>query len=159
MSDAQLMEKYDLSAKGLESAFTKLVNSRIMSVEEIYGHPSRSGHDTVVVDDLRQLPRHFLSISIPVYDASQPNHMGKLRDITEKGLGIVGIKARIGEVKSFMIPCRKVLDIDNVWFEAECVWAEPGKQVEEWQGGFQITKISPEHLASLRDPIKWLALG
>ena len=37
MTDTELMEKYELSAKGLESAFTKLVNSGTMTVGEVYG--------------------------------------------------------------------------------------------------------------------------
>ncbi len=37
MDDAGLMTKYKLTAKGLQSAFTKLISNRLMTVEEIYG--------------------------------------------------------------------------------------------------------------------------
>jgi hypothetical protein len=157
MTDAELMEKYGLSAKGLESAFTKLVNSGIMTVGEVYGQ-HRSGQDTVIIDDLRELPRHFLSVSIPIYEATHDNRKGKIREVTEKGVGITGIQARIGEDKSFVISCRRFLDVDNILLEAECIWMEAGKKPEEWYGGFQITKISPKDLKNLRELIQLLSL-
>jgi hypothetical protein len=151
------MEKYGLSAKGLESAFTKLVNSGIMTVEEVYGQ-QRSGQDTVIIDDLRELPRHFLSVSIPIYEAIYEDRKGKIREVTEKGVGVAGIQARIGEVKSFVIACRPFLEVDNIWLELECIWMEAGKTPEEWYGGFQITKISPKDLKNLRALIQLLSL-
>jgi hypothetical protein len=158
MTDADLMAKYGLSAKGLESAFTKLLNSRILTVGEIYGQ-RRSGQDTVIIDDVRELPRHFLSMTLPIYEPTNPEHRGRIRDVTEKGVGISGIQARIGEVKSFAIGCRPFLDVDNIWLEAECRWINSGKKIEEWYGGFQITKISPRDLRSLRELIRLLSLG
>lgn len=159
MTDPELMKKYGLSARGLESAFTKLVNNRMLTVHEIYGHPSRSGgDDTIIVDDLRRLPRHFLSVSVSIYNPSDPGRKGHLRDVTEKGIGLTGIEARIGEVKSFIIPCRDFLNVDNIWFEAECMWIQPCEAPDEWRGGFQIRKISPKDLTHLRDLIRVLAL-
>lgn len=158
MTDVDLMAKYGLSAKGLESAFTKLVNSGILTVGEIYGQ-RRSGQDTVIIDDVRELPRHFLSMTIPVYEPDSEECIGKIRDVTEKGMGISGIQARIGEVKSFVIGCRPFLDVDNIWLEAECIWIQGGKKREDWYGGFQITKISPKHLKNLRELIHLLSLG
>lgn len=37
MSEAELMEKYSLSSKGLQSAFQKLIKGGIMMAEEVYG--------------------------------------------------------------------------------------------------------------------------
>jgi len=159
MNDAELMEKYGLSAKGLESAFTKLINSRLMAVEEIYGHPSRTGQDTVIIiDDLRQLPRHYLSVAVTVYDPHNPDQAGELRDITEKGIGITGIQARIGEIKTLVIDSRDYLDVGAIWFDAECVWMQPGKTAGEWRGGFQIKRIDPQDLKRLRDLIGLFSL-
>jgi hypothetical protein len=158
MTDTELMEKYGLSAKGLESAFAKLVSSGIMTVGEVYGQ-RRSGQDTVIIDDVRELPRHFLSMTIPIYEPTHKDRKGKIRDVTEKGVGISGIQARIGEVKSFVIACSPFLDVDNIWIEAECIWMEAGKKAEEWYGGFQITKISRKDLKNLRELIQLLSLG
>ncbi len=156
MSDAELMAKYELSPKGLESAFTKLLNSRIVTVEELYGGNRRAGADTVVIDDVRALPRHYLSVSVSIYESDFPNRKGRLQDITERGLGVIGIEARIGEVKSFVIPCKNFLDLDDIAFEATCIWAEPGRTQEEWHTGFQITRIDPETMGYLRQLIRLL---
>lgn len=157
-TDTELMEKYGLSAKGLESAFSKLVSSGIMTVGEVYGE-RRSGQDTVIIDDVRELPRHYLSVTLPIYEPSHPERNGRIRDVTEKGVGITGIQARIGEVKSFVIGCRPFLDVDNIWLEAECVWMKAGKKSEDWHGGFQVTKISLKDLKNLRELIQLLSLG
>lgn len=158
MTDTELMEKYGLSAKGLESAYTKLVNSGLMTVGEIYGQ-RLSGQDTVIIDDVRELPKHFLSMTIPIHEAAHENRKGKIREVMEKGVSITGIQARIGEVKSFVIACRPFLEVDNIWLEAECIWMQAGKKSDDWYGGFQITKISPKHLANLRQLIQLLSLG
>jgi hypothetical protein len=159
MSDAELMEKYNLSSKGLQSAFTKLANGGIISVEELYDGKRRLGADTVVIDDVRTLPRHYLSVSASIYEMAFPDRLGKLQDITERGLGIIGIIARIGEVKSLVIPCREYLALDSIQFEAVCIWSESGRTVKEWHAGFQITKISSENMAHLRELVRLLSLG
>lgn len=158
MSDAELMQKYGLSVKGLQSAFQKLVDNRILSVEEVYGQRS-SSHDTVIINDMRSLPRHFLTVAVAIYEADRPEIRGKLRDVTERGLGITGIEARIGEIKTLVIPCRELLDVDHIWLEAECRWTDPKESSDEWSAGFQITKISKEGLAHLRDLVRHLVLA
>ncbi len=159
MSDSELMEKYRLSAKGLQSAFTKLLNNGIVTVEELYGGRPRSGADTVIIDDPRRAPRHYLSVSVSIYDPNFPAQKGKLHDITERGIGVRGLEVRIGETKAFVIPCRDFLEVDNLWFEATCLWAKPAAKSSEWRAGFQITKITPEYLRHLRELIRLLTLG
>jgi hypothetical protein len=94
MSDSELMGKYKLSAKGLQSAFTKLLNNGIVTVEELYGGRPRSGADTVIIDDPRRAPRHYLSVSVSIYDPNFPAQKGKLHDITERGIGVRGLFGR-----------------------------------------------------------------
>ena len=75
-TDTELMEEYGLSAKGLESAFTKLANSGLVTVGEIYGQ-RLTGQDTVIIDDVRELPKHFLSMTIPIYEAAHETARAK----------------------------------------------------------------------------------
>jgi hypothetical protein len=159
MSDSKLMEKYKLSAKGLQSAFTKLLNSGIVTVDELYGGRPRSGADTVIIDDPRGIPRHYLSVAVSIYDPNFPAQKGKLHDITERGIGVRGLDVRIGETKAFVIPCRDFLGVDNIWFEAKCLWVKTTAKISERRVGFQITKITPEYLTHLRELIRLLTLG
>ena len=159
MSDAQLMKKYDLSSKGLQSAFQKLVDNRIMTVQEVYGERyAESGEDTIVICDLRQLPRYLLTIVVPLYDGAQPENKGVLRDISEKGLGITGLQARIGEIKSLVIVCGELFEFSHIWLEAECRWINLEESEDRWEAGFQITKISREDLVRLKRLIGTLTL-
>ncbi len=159
MSDTQLMTKYDLSSKGLQSAFQKLVDNRIMTVQEVYGERyAESGEDTIVICDMRQLPRYLLTIIVPLYDGAQPENKGVLRDISEKGLGITGLRARIGEIKSLVIVCGELFDFSHIWIEAECRWINLEESEDRWEAGFQITKISREDLAKLKRLIGTLTL-
>jgi hypothetical protein len=159
MSDAELMKKYKLSSKGLQSAFQKLIDNRIMTVREIYGQrDSESGEDTMIIYDMRQLPRYLLAVVVPVYDEARPDQTGILRDVTEGGLGITGIEARIGEVKSLIISCGEFIDVKDLSMEAECRWINPDESDDRWQAGFQIRKISRENLESLRRLIGTLTL-
>jgi hypothetical protein len=159
MSDFELMEKYRLSAKGIQSAFSKLLDNGIVTVEELYGGRARSGADTVIIDDPRRIPRHYLSVSVSIYDPNLPTQKGKLHDITERGIGVRGLEVRIGETKAFVIPCRDFLGVDNLWFEAKCLWVRPAAKPSDWRAGFQITKITPEYLTHLRELIHLLTLG
>lgn len=158
LTDDELMRKYRLSAKGLQSTYEKLMQNRIMTVHEIYGQPRSVGDDTVIVHDMRDLPRHYLTVDIPIQVADDPNVEGLLRDITERGLGIRGIAVNVEEVKSFVIGSQAFLKIPDIKFEAKCLWSEPGKPVDRWRAGFQITRISPTCLIDLRKLIKGLTL-
>jgi hypothetical protein len=159
MTDAALMEKYKLSTRGLESAFLKLVSGGLLSVREIYGDRS-AGEDTVIIDDTRSLPRFYLTVTIPIYEASEPNVVGRVDNVSERGLGVSGIQARIGETKSFVVPTAKLLKgIENIWFEARCIWVEPNRDTQLFASGYQITKILPDAMNNLRKLIKVVTFG
>jgi len=59
MDDAALMSKYKLSSKGLQSAFSKLIGSRLISIEEIFGERRSGLADTVIIDDQTLIETYF----------------------------------------------------------------------------------------------------
>ncbi len=159
MSDKDLMTKYRLSSKGRQSAFTKLINNRIVTVEEVYGQPRSTDDDTVIIDDMTLIQKHFLTVTAPIYESAKPEVKGRLHEITERGLTVVGIQARLGEEKSFVIPCKEFLPVDRIAFRAECLWANVKPSTGQWVSGYQITSISKASLIFLRDLIQLLTLG
>ena len=156
MSDFDLMEKYGLSAKGLEKAFRMLVESGAVNAEELRGR-AQSGYDTVFIESLREIPRYYLALTVEIYERTRPEIKGKLRDITEQGVGITGIEARVGEVKSFVIPAEKFIDVDRIDFEAECIWTKREEPNGQFSGGFRIARISEQCLYDLRALIRSVA--
>jgi hypothetical protein len=156
--DLSMMRTFGISAKGLQSLFDKLVHAGLLTNEELQGRLQPSTHHGVI-EDLSKLRRHYLAVSAPVYDPENPSSMGAIRDVTEKGIGIIGVKANVGDVKSLMIPTQAISSGENIWFEAVCLWSGQDEHNGEPVTAFQITKISEGSLKALRELIDALCLG
>jgi uncharacterized protein (DUF433 family) len=148
MTDSELMEKYGLSSEGLRFALQTLTDTKVISVEEVYGtNPVQC--DTVSVGNDRELPRCYLALEVHIYESEHPEIRGTLRDVTVSGVGITGIEARIGETKTFVISAENFAGIDAIMFEAECLWARKEADTGVWYAGFEITTISERCLDDL----------
>jgi len=158
MDDLSLMERYGISAKGLQSLFKKLVESGRLLPEDLHGRSQPSTHE-VVIQDLGRLRKHYLALAAPVYDRADPETMGSIRDVTEKGIGIAGIKANVGDIRTFVIPAQAIPSAEHIWFEAVCLWSGQEQSTGNPVTAFQITKISDECLSTLRKLIDLLCLG
>ncbi len=156
MTDFELMEKHDLSPKGLQRAFDGLLQAGELDQAELDGR--FPAYDSVMVQSLREMPRYFLAVAVDIYELGHPENRGILRDITEKGVGVVGIKAVPGDRKTFTVPSEKFIDEGPIVFEAKCMWATTEGWDQEATAGFQIVKISEKSLQDLRELIHTLAL-
>jgi hypothetical protein len=125
-------------------------------------HDFHQGEDFLLDDPdterLRQLPRNYLMVRLPVYDMADSSIVGFLRDITEKGLQVAGMNTAKGQAKRLLLQADEFADLSPFSFEAECRWTKPDEQ-EGILAGFQITKINDESLAYLRKLIGFLSLG
>lgn len=124
-------------------------------MEELYG-TSLSQHGSVVVENMRELPRGYLAVSVDIYESKHPEIKGLLSNVTEKGIAITGMAARIGATKTFVIPAGDFIEGDPVLLEARCEWAEQDKESGEWIAGFEITRISRKCQDDLRRLIQSL---
>lgn len=157
LSDDELMEKFEMSLRALQSAFEQLLKSGLISRRElrIRSAPSK---ETAASDDTRRLPRHYLVIPVEIYEEDAPSNKGVIRDLTEKGIGIIGMQAALDEVKRFIIPRTEMSEVDQVTFEARCRWTKRDDQGTHLCG-FQIVSIEEEDLNALRHLIRELSLG
>jgi hypothetical protein len=155
MSDFDLMEKYSLSSEGLALVFQTLTDTQVISLEEMYG-TSSSAHDTVFVEDTRELRRHYLAIGVAIHESGLSEITGILSNITEKGIAITGISAGVGDTKTFVIPTENFIKSDPVMFQARCQWIERERDTGEWLAGFEITIIAKKCLNDLRSLIESL---
>jgi len=105
-------------------------------------------------DERRRAPRVPYMVSI--YELKRLHVEGTVRDLSETGFGMRGIKAAVGEVKSFIIPVEEVVDIDALIFAGTCRWASTDVD-GQWLTGFELTKISEENLRHLRRLIRFLS--
>jgi hypothetical protein len=159
MTKLELMEKYQISPKGLGKILKELATLDVISASEPHEPPAVLVYDLDAVDGIRALPRQPLTIVLPifiyggVYDSNKGRVLqkrGTVRDITEKGVGVRGIKARVDEVKTFVIPANDFFEIDPIVFEARCRWLGPQDRATDSIGGFQIVNISETSLQQLR---------
>jgi hypothetical protein len=107
-------------------------------------------------DERRRIPRVRYTVSI--YELRRLDVEGTVRDITEHGVGVLGMKVEVGEVKTFIIPVEEIPEIDAVIFRAACKWTFTDEQ-DLRLSGFEITEISEENLGHLRKLIRFLMEG
>jgi hypothetical protein len=152
MTDAELMDKYRLSVKGLQSIFNKLEQIGTISSSQIYGRISGYA-DTVAVEQIWEGSRQHLEVLLPIHQAGRQEIQGLVQDISSKGVGIKGIDSSVGEVKTFVINPGTLFPINQFDFEAVCRWVKSETADGDPIAGFEIVSISPESLENLRQLI------
>lgn len=155
MTDSQIMEKYRLSFKGLQSALRKLLNVQAISPEELYERLPL--YEVMTVDDMRQLVRAPLEFDLPIYEMNNPSSEGRVRNVTEQGVGVAGIEVRVGDTKTLTIEASEIAAFDAIAFNAQCRWVKK-KVSGEYVAGFEITRITKENLDRLRQLIQGIGL-
>jgi len=153
MSNADLMAKYQLSMRGLTSVFTKLVDAKFCTKRELlYRMPP--GDDTADLDDMRDLARCYPVVLIPVIDLGDLRSEGYVRDLTEKGLQVAGIRATVGGRKSFLNQADAFAAIPPFTLEGHCRWVKPDASGGLTVSGYEITDISNANRESLRKAVE-----
>jgi hypothetical protein len=140
LTDKELMTKYHLSSKGLQSALTKLIKLLVIDPDEIESR-FQLYDDTVNIHSMRRAVRVPAPYPVEIRDKKDLNNHGMVRDISELGVGVEGIKTKANDERSLVIMCDEIVDIDPIEFDAVCRWA---KTVNDgtFSAGFEITHIS-----------------
>jgi hypothetical protein len=147
-TDKEIMTKYRLSAKGLQSALSKLIKLQVIDPDELEGR-SQLFDDTINVLSMRRSVRVPAPYPIEIRDKNNLEYQGMVKDISEVGVGTRDIEANFNEKRTFLVTCDEFVDIDPIEFEAVCRWA---KQAEDgsYFAGFEIVNISDENRTELR---------
>lgn len=154
ISDSEIRSKYNLSAKGLQSAFRKLLDAKAIRTSELFDRVSLED-DTVAIATTRLWPRDELEFPVPIYllEGTRPTVRGVIKDITKKGLKVSGIEAKVDDVKTFAVPSDKFSHVEPFAFRAKCRWIDA-----DGCAGFQITQISERGTDELEKLIRFLTL-
>jgi hypothetical protein len=156
--DADLLAKYNLPRHGLYGLFRKLLDSKAVSHSELYKSSAiyRERIDSI---NRRQTPRAGLSVSLPIYDLDSSS-FGVVRDISETGFRIAGIRTDVGEIKKFQLPIDTLMNTAPPLFIAKCRWvAEKGDKERYWVAGFELIEVSEADRSILRNFINFLILS
>lgn len=138
MTASELMEKYKFSGKALRMIFRKLLERDITSKSEL--DERENLYPSTLAESLRQVPRKRVKTPLSIYEAHNPFVPGIVRDMSEKGVCIEGIKAYPGEVKNFIIRSGLTLGGGTVVFEAKCRWSQ--NEGPKPMAGYEIVGIS-----------------
>jgi hypothetical protein len=150
VTDVELMEKYKLSSRGLQRVFTKLVDCGAVMVDDISGR-SISYDDSVALKKGRGSIRALPILSIEIHEKNNPQIMGRIRDLSEVGVGVRGLEAEVGELKSLQIVPDEFLEVEPFSFEAKCRWSRMRDQGKNCYAGFRITDISEGSFIQLQE--------
>ncbi len=157
MTDFEIMEKYQLSSTGLRDILQKLFQVNLISSADLY----RRAVFYQEQDDAanrRKTHRHYLTLLLPVYEVSLPELKGWVTDVTEFGLGTRGLPTKAGDVLTLVVLTERYAPTPEIVFDAACQWVEDERSDAEPTAGFEITEISSENLASLRDLIRFVTV-
>ncbi len=163
-TDAELTDKYKISLAELRFLFKKLVALKAISRAEAHGRlpqeESRPSQDSIGVESLRALPRHAAPFPIPIYDGRNPQVVGTVKDIHEKGVGIAEIEATVGETRTFVVLGDEfvAIEFNTFSFDGICRWTSPGKEHHPALAGFEISHISARDMTELRKLIRSLTI-
>ena len=152
MSDQDLMERYDLSPPLLKIAQKKMVNRGLVTQEELDGRVKPSA-STVAPFVVRQVSRYRSPATVIVRSDLYPEKEGRILDVSEKGIGTVGLPARAGMIQTLKVLGDKSGDVDPFEFEGICRWAKRDSS-GELRAGFEIVSIDDEHLWGLVDWVR-----
>jgi hypothetical protein len=153
MPNSDLMAKYELSMKGLTSVFTKLINAKICTQRELLSRMP-PGEDTAGLVGMRDIARCYPVVRLPVIDLGDLGSEGYVRDLTEKGIQVAGIHAKVGDKKSFLIQADAYAAILPFTVEAHCRWVKPDSVLGVPISGYEITEMSDADRESLRKAVE-----
>jgi hypothetical protein len=158
MTDAELMNKYELTSKSLQAVLMKLVNSQAISDIELCER-SPLYRESAEYMRARGCPRAELTVRLPIYDV-EASTIGLLRDISETGLRVAGIESKVGQAKTFQIPIDIFMQADPLLVVARCQWVKTkGKNRQYPVAGYSIMDLSEKDRRSIREFIKLLLLS
>lgn len=149
MNKSQMIAKYVLTLDQLTRIVEMLHQHGSITSQELRSYRA-SSLDTREANNLRLAKRCYLDFELPIVDTGPPERDGIVRDITEKGVGIVGIPAQVNDVKTFLVLHDEFVLLEPFMFKAKCRWATKREPRGEHFSGFQITRISNKDLAEMR---------
>ncbi len=154
MADRELMKKYKLTPRGLGTLFRNLVNAKVLTFGELLSRSGGQLNLPEVVAEYRIRSREKLEFLLPISDSEQPENTGLLYDITDDGVGARGLEARVGEVKTLIIPADDYFRAEPVIFQGICRWVE--KDDDRWESGagFRVLRTLRGDLRELQEIIR-----
>lgn len=154
MADQELMTKYKLTPRGLGTLFRNLVNAGLISFTELIRISTGQLNLPEVVAEYRTGARKQVEFLLPISDSEQPENTGFVYDVTDDGVGTRGLKAQVGEMKTFVIPADDYFYAEPVVFRGICRWVDEKPDRWESGAGFKVVSMLRGSLHELQEMIR-----
>ncbi|MDQ1239991.1 MAG: hypothetical protein QG577_2177 [Thermodesulfobacteriota bacterium] len=106
--------------------------------------------------DYRSEGREYLAPRLSVYEEARPETRGQVQNISEHGIGLTGIHARVHEIKTFVIAGDETAAEEPCQVQAVCRWVKPKTGDEDQDAGFEIVGITQENWRRLQELVPTL---
>lgn len=150
----ELLQKHKLTSNELRRLLDKLLHFRLLNQRELDSW-STLNHEITVIRGVRQDARLTIDFPLRVQDCDHPYKQGIVRDLSQRGIGVSGINARVGETRTLVVRLNGIADCSSVRFEAKCRWViQMEADGQECMAGFEITGIDSAALKELRKVLR-----
>jgi hypothetical protein len=154
-TDQELMEQYKLTPLGLQRVFKTLFDLKLLDRSKYHHRLSAdySPDDNTIV---RRLDRMEVLLPVEIQDIDDRQSRGILSDLTMQGVGIVGIVAKVGQVRRFEVLADEYFQLAPFRFEGQCRWTKIEEGTTDQSSGFEITNIYERERGKLHNLIDTL---
>lgn len=148
VSHSEIMKTYGLSERAFSWVCSELVKMGLLP-HEVVPEKVASGETDSNAMHSRSTDRYELTYQLPVYSTTEPKIVGAVEDISEQGIRVTGIRAKVGQKATLVIPKDEFGEFATLSFEANCRWVRKGVDGKPVLG-FEIDHISIRDLEELR---------
>jgi hypothetical protein len=147
---SRLLNKHKLSPRELDRVLRRLSDCNLLAAAELDTW-ELSNHDVTIVRGIRQAQRKPIDFPLRIQDADYPYTVGRVRDISERGVKVEGILVSVGDIKELVLHSCEGCDFHTVIFQAQCRWVLQGDQAGGGSlAGLEITEIAGDALNEFR---------
>ncbi|MBI5247983.1 MAG: PAS domain S-box protein [Desulfomonile tiedjei] len=154
LSDAELMQKYKLSLKGLLSLYKRALEARIIESSEVERRFA-SKENLVALEDARSSLRVNVRISIQVHEREHPEINGMISNMSVNGLRVEALQSVAGDVKVLVVPDNESFGTNQLVLESKCCWSETDTD-GSCSAGYEIIRVLQGNLKQFVARIKYI---
>lgn len=155
MADSTLMAKHGLSPVGLKRTLEKILELDLIEPEDVDRYACVH-EDTARAYVDRQCRRNYPVLTAAIRCERDPDKRGIVRDISDKGVGTVGLETEVDATDTFTVVEHEFALFS---FEAKCRWARKPAGNGEFLAGLEITRISEKDRQELVDWVSISTMG
>jgi hypothetical protein len=148
VSHSEIMKTYGLSERAFLWVCSELVRVGLLRAQDLPVDVVSKETDSATMHS-RSSDRYELTYQLPVYSTSEPKIVGAVEDISEQGIRVTGIRAKVGQKITLVIPKDEFGEFATLSFDANCRWVRKGLDGKPVLG-FEIDHISIRDMEELR---------